>query len=274
MVFASVAMLFSAIFFSFLIWLVYKRFWVRIDPKLEEVIHMLPGLNCAACGFANCQMLAEAVISGKDVICPVLDRQKQKEIYRFLGRELTQERIYKAIVLCGAHDNEKTFSAQYGSVRTCKIANIYSAYQACQYGCLGYGDCVKVCPVSAIEIKEGLACIDIDKCIGCGLCVKACPRNIIILVPQEGNFIPLVACSNKDKPAEVKAVCKVGCIGCGLCLKLGPEEGFKLEANLAKVSYEKVREHKDVEAWRKAAQKCPMRTIQIKSSRVNIEVGG
>jgi NAD-dependent dihydropyrimidine dehydrogenase PreA subunit len=38
------------------------------------------------------------------------------------------------------------------------------------------------CPMSAIEIKNDVAVIDIEKCIGCGLCVTACPANAMTLV--------------------------------------------------------------------------------------------
>jgi heterodisulfide reductase subunit A len=47
--------------------------------------------------------------------------------------------------------------------------------------CDSCGECVKVCPTSAIEIVQGGATIKPISCIGCGLCVPACPKNAIDL---------------------------------------------------------------------------------------------
>ncbi len=45
--------------------------------------------------------------------------------------------------------------------------------------CVGCGDCVKVCPVDAVQIIDGKAVIDADKCILCEICVQACTYNAI-----------------------------------------------------------------------------------------------
>lgn len=41
--------------------------------------------------------------------------------------------------------------------------------------CIGCGACVKVCPASAITIKNKKSTIDSGKCIGCSECISACP---------------------------------------------------------------------------------------------------
>ncbi len=46
--------------------------------------------------------------------------------------------------------------------------------------CVACGACMKVCPRSAIEVKNGVkAVVDADLCVGCGLCVKTCPAGIL-----------------------------------------------------------------------------------------------
>jgi iron only hydrogenase large subunit-like protein len=46
--------------------------------------------------------------------------------------------------------------------------------------CIGDMDCLKVCPVEAIRIRNGKAKMLIDKCIDCGECVKICRTNAIV----------------------------------------------------------------------------------------------
>jgi len=45
--------------------------------------------------------------------------------------------------------------------------------------CIGCGNCVNVCPVNAISLKNDVACIDGDKCIGCASCIAVCPNHAI-----------------------------------------------------------------------------------------------
>ncbi len=45
--------------------------------------------------------------------------------------------------------------------------------------CSGCRLCIKSCPFSAIEIKDGKAVIDLDKCTLCGACVEICPLSAI-----------------------------------------------------------------------------------------------
>ncbi|MDP8233359.1 MAG: (Fe-S)-binding protein [Candidatus Saelkia tenebricola] len=257
----AIAMLIVAVVFSFLIWLVYRKFWIKIDPKIEKVSSMLSGLNCGACGFTSCQRFAEALIEGDNISCPVMG-SGMGAVYKILGREGLTNNAQTAVVLCGAKREDKILYAEYKGIQTCLAGSMYSSYQACSYGCLGFGDCAAVCPVDAIDVTNGVAIVDIDKCISCGLCVKECPRNIIKLVDKTKDFLPLVACSNKDKAAVVRKACSVGCIGCGICVKIGPEGGFLIKDNLAGVDYNKVEQFQE-ELWKKADEKCPMKTIRI-----------
>ena len=54
-----------------------------------------------------------------------------------------------------------------------------NAFVAQEY-CVACGCCVKVCPLSAIQIVKGImAQVNMDKCIGCGKCAKECPASVI-----------------------------------------------------------------------------------------------
>jgi ferredoxin len=47
--------------------------------------------------------------------------------------------------------------------------------------CTGCGNCVDVCPVEALSIKNEKAFVDNDECIDCGACVNTCPEGAISL---------------------------------------------------------------------------------------------
>ncbi len=39
-----------------------KKFEVKEDPKVEEIINALPGANCGMCGYAGCAAYAHAIV--------------------------------------------------------------------------------------------------------------------------------------------------------------------------------------------------------------------
>lgn len=45
--------------------------------------------------------------------------------------------------------------------------------------CTGDGICVRACTFGAIELREGVACIDLKKCSGCAECLGVCPHGAI-----------------------------------------------------------------------------------------------
>lgn len=49
------------------------------------------------------------------------------------------------------------------------------AYVINQEKCLKCGACINMCPVQAIEMKDGKVIIDEEKCISCGTCASICP---------------------------------------------------------------------------------------------------
>ena len=46
--------------------------------------------------------------------------------------------------------------------------------------CVACGCCVKVCPLGAIYVADGMwAQVNLEKCVGCGKCAKECPASVI-----------------------------------------------------------------------------------------------
>lgn len=54
--------------------------------------------------------------------------------------------------------------------------------------CVACGSCIKVCPLSAITVPDGIkAKVDKNKCVGCGKCALACPANVISIMQVENS---------------------------------------------------------------------------------------
>ncbi len=246
--YSIISMVGLGMFFAFILFIADKKLRVEEDPKIEKIEKVMAGLNCGACGYPSCRVAAEAIVKGEANIhsCVVGGENTAKEIARIIGKEFTKKAHKNiAIVQCGIDSETRQISATYNGVKSCVAANlIMQGGMACKYGCIGFGDCAKVCPVDAIIMKNGAPVIDIEKCIGCGACVKACPRNIISLCPHlPGERVVYVACNNTEPGKQVRAVCKIGCIACGICQKLS-ENVFEVKNNLSRVNLKTMREKK------------------------------
>ncbi|MCS7151919.1 MAG: RnfABCDGE type electron transport complex subunit B [Endomicrobia bacterium] len=217
-----------------------KKFRVEVDPRKEAILEILPGANCAACGYTGCEQYAEALIDGNvDInLCKPGGQEVVVKIAEILKKEVATVERKVAVVLCngGVHAKDEFI---YDGIKRCDIAfKFYDGRKVCKYGCIGYGDCAKVCPFDAIRInKYGIAEVDRLKCTGCGLCVNTCPKGLIKLVPCK--YQVHILCNSKDKGVIVRQICTVGCIGCGLCVKSCPVNDIVLNENLAIMKYNK-----------------------------------
>ena len=195
-------------------------FAVPVDEKAEAIAGVLPGANCGACGFAGCSGYAEALAKGEAEIglCSPGGPDVAEECAEILGVSAGSMEKKVAIIQCAGTCSVVDKKMNYDGIDTCAAAAVFfGGDSACQYGCLGHGDCAAVCPENAITVCNGLATVNEDLCVGCGLCAKACPKNVIIIEAQKWN--QHVRCKNTDKGAETRKTCKVGCIGCMKCQK-------------------------------------------------------
>ncbi len=232
---------------------------VEVDPKVEQVYEALPHLDCGACGFAGCSGYAKGVIENPELLgaCSPGGPKTSEAIGRILNLQISDEGAPKRpIVHCHARIEDKTFYAEYAGLPSCTSANALANVQACKFGCLGFGDCVRACKFDALHIVDGLSTVDYAKCTGCGACAKVCPRFLIKMVPFGQENMLTVACSNKETGRAVRGMCKVGCIGCGLCKK--QSDLFTVEDNLAHLDYVK---YEPSEATETAKAKCPPKVI-------------
>lgn len=242
--------------FAALLALAANYFKIEEDARVATILAILPGANCGACGAAGCHDFASKVAKGEVAVsgCLVGGEKIAKKIAEIMGETGFTVHKQVAAVHCGAKLNQRKLKASYSGVKTCAAADLIGGGGLlCNYGCLGYGDCVCACPFDAIHLKEGLPVTDPEKCTACGKCVKACPRGIISLRPYD--FPVVVACSSHDPGPVVRKVCPVGCIACKICEKEVPEV-FKVIDNLAVMDY--ARSGVNCEA---AVLKCPTKCI-------------
>lgn len=222
-----------------LLTVVSKLFEVKVDERLQKVIDTLPGINCGACGYSGCNAYAEAVLKGAATNeCKAGGTKVASDISSIMGVSAGKVEIKKAFIRCNGNCNNTDEKYIFEGTQSCAAANrFYNGSEACTHGCLGFGDCMKVCPQNAIKIENRLAKVDRNLCVGCGLCIKACPDKLIDLIPEKN--IVAVFCSSTDFGKITKSICKTGCIGCKICEKKCPNSAISVTDNLAKIDYSK-----------------------------------
>ncbi len=198
-----------------------KLFAVPVDFRVEELTELLPGANCGACGYSGCRGYAEALVEGeaKNGKCSPGGADAAHKVAQFLGQGEAAVEYKTALVHCmGTHDNTEDRMV-YQGLSSCNAASqLFGGVTACAWGCMGLGDCADVCEYGAITVCNGVASINPEKCTGCSKCVQTCPNHLIAFVPLKRQAV--IRCSNCDKGAQARKVCKVACIACMRCVKV------------------------------------------------------
>lgn len=234
-----------------------RRLAVRVDPRLERIYGLLPGSNCGACAGAGCFGFAEGVLRGTiDVgACRLSGDKTKEEIAGLLGKTIEKKVKRTAALHCyGGTKVQDRFL--YQGIEECVAAHaVLEGQKACVFGCLGFGDCAKVCPFGAISMsKDALPVVDKDKCKACNKCVLACPKKLFSLIPVTHNVY--VACGSHNAGKDTREICPVGCISCGLCEKACQFDVIHVVDNVAVIDYHKCT------SCGECVKVCPMKTIQ------------
>ena len=234
-----------------------KAFAVEVDPREEAIANTLPGNNCGGCGYAGCSGLAAAIVKGEAPVnaCPVGGENVGNKVAGIMGVEAGSSNKQVAFVHCKGDCNKAKIDYKYYGVEDCAMVSFVpgGGPKSCNYGCLGFGNCVKACPFDAIHIVDGIAVVDKEACKACSKCVAACPKNLISLVPYDAKHI--VACSSKDKGPVAMKACDVACIGCGLCKKNCPNDAIEV------VDFHAVIDQEKCTKCGKCAEVCPKKCI-------------
>jgi len=234
-----------------------KKFAVWVDPRVEQIVDVLPKVNCGGCGFANCAIFAEAVIEDKASYkgCPAGGSFAANEIAKTMGVDPVESERKAAFIKCNGVDANVKRNYIYDGPKSCIAASQLATggNKACTYGCIGLFSCKNICPFDAIRIVDSLAVVDSKKCTACGKCITACPKNLIEIVSDKNTI--RVLCNSNDIGKVVRVNCRAGCISCSICQKVCEAGAITMENNLAKIDYEKCT-HCMV-----CVNKCPVKTI-------------
>lgn len=201
-----------------------KFFAVEVDERVTKIRECLPGANCGGCGFAGCDDYAANLIANPDLptnLCPVGGAAVAQKISEIMGVSFEAATPKHAVVHCNGTCQNTKYAIDYEGPQTCAACNtMFGGRGTCNFGCIGFGDCVAACQYDAIHIVDGVAVVDPENCIACGACAKACPKGLITMIPETSQIY--VSCSSKAKGAVTRQACSVGCIACRKCEKSCP----------------------------------------------------
>lgn len=206
--------------FALFLALANRKLWVWEDPRIDVVASMLPNANCGACGHPGCRAFAEGAVAGtiSPSACTVASDDVHRSIAGFLGVDAGTAVRKVARLACAGGCDVAVPRAEYRGLPTCSAAAaVAGGGKACAWGCLGLGDCGRVCAFDAIRMSDtGLPVVDVALCTACGDCVEACPKGLFTLLPTDHHL--LVQCRNLRSGDDVLAQCRVACTACGKCV--------------------------------------------------------
>ncbi len=218
-----------------------RVFYVEEDPRVEAVMDALPGANCGGCGYAGCEGYAIAVVNEANVaasLCVAGSADTSITIGELTGKSVGAADPMISFRRCDKVAGKVAEKYQYHGMPSCAAATLLmNGSDLCSWSCLGFGDCVEVCPFDAMEVIDRLVVINPRKCTGCGICIKACPRDSLDLIPMRARVA--VTCATKDKLRAVMDICEVGCINCGKCIKACPAKAISTRDSRIEIDQQK-----------------------------------
>ena len=236
-------------------------FAVPQDPLAGQIREVLPGANCGACGFPGCDNYAAAIVAGNAGVtsCSVGGPAVAEKIAALTGIAGGSVLQTVTVLACQGSSMHAPLKGKYTGLQTCRGAKLSAGgTKLCSWGCLGFGDCVKMCKFGALKMGDyRLPVVDYAKCTGCRLCINECPQGLLkgIVKDQKG---AMTLCSNRNpvKQAVIKS-CKIACIKCGLCVKNCPQKCISLDSHIPIVDLSKCT------SCGTCAEKCPTKVFKI-----------
>ncbi|HIJ37411.1 MAG TPA: RnfABCDGE type electron transport complex subunit B [Rhodospirillaceae bacterium] len=136
-----------------------RYFAVEGNPLEAEILGLLPGSNCAQCGFVGCAGAAAALAAGEAqvTLCPPGGKAVAEKLAKKLGVSVDL-----------SHAEDKGPQVAFINEDSC-------------IGCLR---CIKDCSTDAIVgAPKQMHTVVSEVCHGCGKCFKVCPTEAIEMRP-------------------------------------------------------------------------------------------
>ncbi len=263
---ATAALIMAGLGLMFAIVLATANHFLKVeeDPRLDDVEEMLPGTNCGACGTPGCRAFAEALLDGnkQPAECTVGSQEEQAEVAGYLGVDAGEVEKRVARLRCAGSEGLVGTRATYTGISSCRAAVLVNGGgRACEWGCLGLGDCQVACGFGAIHMEQemfsarGLPVVNVDKCTACNDCVTVCPLDLFVVVPLSQKLF--VQCNTPLEGEAARAACEVACDACGRCALDAPEGTVVMKGGLPVVRYDL-----EQQPTAQATYRCPTGSIQ------------
>jgi electron transport complex protein RnfB len=154
-----------------------RRLSVPEDDRAEAVAALLPGSNCAQCGFVGCKQAASAMVEGRaaPTSCPPGGVTTAQRIAQTLGLQLDLADAQAAMPQVAWVDEAR---------------------------CIGCTRCIRKCTADAIVgAAKQMHTILPEACHACELCATECPTQAIAMKP----VLPTLDTWHWPKPAPALA---------------------------------------------------------------------
>jgi len=201
-----------------------RKPYVREDPRIDVVESMLPLANCGACGCPGCRAFAEKAVHGEIAPgrCTVNTPEGVRRIAQYLNVDAGAQEKRVARLACAGGTHVAHQKSRYAGLSSCRAAALVAGGgKECAWGCLGLGDCARVCSFDAIHMDpSGLPVVLENRCTACGDCVRICPKSLFSIHPVSHRL--WVACRNQLAGEYAEAACEVACTACGRCAADAP----------------------------------------------------
>jgi electron transport complex protein RnfB len=149
-----------------------------VDDRTEAVIALLPGSNCAQCGYAGCKQAAAALVDGRAApdVCPPGGASTALRVAELLGVKLAVDGEQEALPTVAWVDEAR---------------------------CIGCTRCIRKCASDAIVgAAKQMHTVLPDACYACGLCEIECPTQAIVMKP----VMPTLSTWHWPKPTVKRPV--------------------------------------------------------------------
>jgi electron transport complex protein RnfB len=149
-----------------------------VDDRTEAVAALLPGSNCAQCGFAGCKQAAAAIVDGRAApnCCPPGGVSTAQRVADLLGVRLSADEA---------------------------VADLPRVAWVDEARCIGCTRCIRKCSSDAIVgAAKQMHTVLPEVCFACGLCKDECPTDAIVMKP----VLPTLATWHWPKPVAKQPV--------------------------------------------------------------------